>query len=188
MDKIFKPSNKSKLESIERYRLIPPKRVLDLMDLKNGQTMLDIGAGTGYFAIPALSIIGAEGKLVVADISPEMLADIKSKIPENQTNIEYLLCETNHLGLTHKSFDQILMAFVFHEIEHQKAYLQMLKPLLTENGQLTLVEWAKADSPMGPPKHERIEFNEVLNLAETVGFKLGQYAEINDYQYACTFK
>jgi ubiquinone/menaquinone biosynthesis C-methylase UbiE len=188
MDKIFKPSNRSKLDSEQRRKLIPPKLVLDLMDLKQNQALLDIGAGTGYFAIPAIPYLEPHGKIIAADISYEMLADLKAKLPENQSNFEFMLCASNKIDLKPKSIDHILMAFVFHEIENQTTYLQSLKPLLKANGQLTIVEWDKVESLMGPPLHERLAYDEILAMAHSVGYNVVKYVKLNEYQYACIFK
>ena len=58
--------------------MLPPEKVLLLTGLKEGDIFLDIGAGIGYFAIPAAEITGESGKVIAADISPEMLDELNS--------------------------------------------------------------------------------------------------------------
>ena len=57
-NKVFNPANKSKLDSPERYKILPPFKTLKIMCLKEDDIMIDIGCGTGYFTLPASEITG----------------------------------------------------------------------------------------------------------------------------------
>ena len=72
MSKVFNSKNLLKLESPERYTAISPTDTLIKMGLQNGDTVADIGCGTGFFALPASKIIGSN-TLYAADISDSML-------------------------------------------------------------------------------------------------------------------
>lgn len=47
-----------------------PYKILENIGLKKGMVVLDIGSGPGFYAIPALEIIGSEGKFIAIDIYP----------------------------------------------------------------------------------------------------------------------
>ena len=72
----FDPKNLARLDSPERRALLPPEKTLHTIGLKEGETLLDIGAGIGYFSIPALDIVGPAGSVIAADLSSEMLAEL----------------------------------------------------------------------------------------------------------------
>ena len=74
----FNPASMHKLDNSGRREMLPPEKVLLLTGLKEGDIFLDIGAGIGYFAIPAAEITGESGKVIAADISPEMLDELNS--------------------------------------------------------------------------------------------------------------
>jgi ubiquinone/menaquinone biosynthesis C-methylase UbiE len=188
MDKVFKPENKHKLDNEERRRMIPPESVLNLMEINSGETILDIGAGLGYFAIPALQYIGKTGNIIAADLSLEMLEELKKRIPENTENLEIIHCSPYKIEIVQKSIDKILMAFVFHEINEQKEYLMHLKPMLKDNGTIHIVEWEKTESPMGPPLHERLSVDDLSKIAKEAGYSIFKHHQINEYQYFCSLK
>ncbi|WJH32787.1 hypothetical protein N6H14_21250 [Paenibacillus sp. CC-CFT747] len=49
----FNPDNKDALESAVRKKLMPPDKLLGLLPIQKNHQILDLGAGTGYFSIPA---------------------------------------------------------------------------------------------------------------------------------------
>ena len=66
----------SRLESKERKKLLPVKRILQEMSIQQGDTLIDFGCGIGYFSISALDFVGDEGEVIAIDISKEMLQEL----------------------------------------------------------------------------------------------------------------
>lgn len=187
MSKIFNPENHGRLSSDERRKLIPPEKILEMMRIRSGDVLLDAGAGKGYFAIPSLSYVGEDGKVIAADISQQMLDLLMQEAPET-INLQPVLCEKDFIDLSEKSVDKILMAFVLHEVDDAVAYLKMLRKILKDNGQLFIVEWEKIDSPMGPPQHDRISVEEINQFLNEAGFVLQHHEMVNEIQYFCEAK
>ncbi len=76
----------SYLESPERKREFSPEQLLNFIPLKETDSILDFGAGTGYFSIPVAK--RTTGKVYALDIDAEMLEIIKEKaLKEQLTNI-----------------------------------------------------------------------------------------------------
>jgi ubiquinone/menaquinone biosynthesis C-methylase UbiE len=188
MDKVFKPENKHKLDSDQRRKLVPPEAVLDLMEIEKGDTLLDVGAGIGYFAVPAVRYVGPGGKVIAADISREMLDETKRRAAQSGVTVDPLLCGADRIPLPDAAADKILLAFVLHEVDDRAAYLREMRRLLKDGGALTIVEWDTIESPMGPPQSERISRRELESLIGAVGYVSVKDAQINDYQYACVMK
>jgi ubiquinone/menaquinone biosynthesis C-methylase UbiE len=188
MDKVFKPENKHKLDSDQRRKLVPPEAVLDLMEIEKGDTLLDVGAGIGYFAVPAVRYVGPGGKVIAADISREMLDETKRRAAQSGVAVDTLLCGADRIPLPDAAADKILLAFVLHEVDDRAAYLREMRRLLKDGGALTIVEWDTVESPMGPPQSERISRRELASLIGAVGYVSVKDAQINDYQYACVMK
>lgn len=69
--------------------MLPPEKLLSLLPIKNNHVILDLGAGTGYFAIPAAQM--TRETVFALDIEPELLTDLKIKMEEqNISNIKRL--------------------------------------------------------------------------------------------------
>jgi ubiquinone/menaquinone biosynthesis C-methylase UbiE len=58
------------MESRVRYRLFGPMRILQGAEIQPGQSVLEIGCGTGFFTLPAARLLGDEGHLVAMDVLP----------------------------------------------------------------------------------------------------------------------
>ena len=70
----------SVMESRLRYRYFSPEKILDGVENLSGQSVLEIGCGTGFFTVPAAGIIGEMGSLVAMDILPESVEEVTRKV------------------------------------------------------------------------------------------------------------
>jgi precorrin-6B methylase 2 len=58
---------------------MPPKRTLERLGLVEGDTLIDLGAGSGYFSLPASEMVGSAGEVFAVDIQPQAIAIIERK-------------------------------------------------------------------------------------------------------------
>ena len=83
-------------------------KLVDCVELKPGEKILDVATGTAIVAIAAAEVIGETGKVTGVDISPIMLAQAQEKITQKQlTNIELIESDIDKLDFTPESFDTI---------------------------------------------------------------------------------
>src|SRR5689334_18193385 len=87
--KLFDPASAHKLEDPERLTWMPPDEVVALLGISRGIDVADIGAGTGYFALP-IAVAAAPGRVFAVDLQPEMLKLLDQKLgaPEAPDNIQ----------------------------------------------------------------------------------------------------
>jgi SAM-dependent methyltransferase len=85
------------------------KRLLELANLKESETVLDVATGTGLVATVAAQIVGTTGKVVGVDFSPEMLARAKQKAA-GISQLEFQEGDAEKLKFPGKSFDVVLCA------------------------------------------------------------------------------
>ncbi|WP_147805181.1 class I SAM-dependent methyltransferase [Alkalicoccus halolimnae] len=129
----------SYLESPERRKEFSPEQLLNRIPLKDTDTLLDFGAGTGYFSIPAAKMIN--GNVYALDIDAAMLEIIKEKaVAEQLTNIVPVKGSIEDLPLPDGSFDLIIASLVLHEIQPLKPLLQQMKKALNKDGNLICLE------------------------------------------------
>jgi ubiquinone/menaquinone biosynthesis C-methylase UbiE len=122
-------------------------------------TIIDVGAGTGFFARAAARIVGPTGEVVAADISEKMLDLLREKgLPKNVRPVhsqEYSIPLPDRIG------DIVLAAFVVHEATDRTRFLDELKRLLKPGGRLLIIEWKKQAEEHGPPQDERLDENDL---------------------------
>jgi ubiquinone/menaquinone biosynthesis C-methylase UbiE len=106
-------------------------RVMDLLHLKPGSTIADIGAGGGWFSVRAARRVGPKGRVIAEDINPKFIASIQQRAQrEHLANIVPLLGTPDDPKLTPDSLDAALMLKVYHEIAHPLLVLANLRAAL----------------------------------------------------------
>lgn len=183
MNKIFDSNKRHVLENDERRKLLPPKSVLSFLDIGENDDFLDIGAGTGYFFLPALSNAGDNSKYYALDISEIMLSELSEKLNQVKAKAELLHGDAISISVPNQSIDKILMAFVFHEFEKPEAYLRELKRVLKPEGEIGILEWEAKETNGGPPMHERLSEEKLQFILSENGWKLVRDKKINEANY-----
>ncbi len=108
--------------------------------VKEGQSFLDYGGGTGSFTIPAAKVVGQKGKVYALDCFPRQLCIVEKKAKQaGLTNIETILSD-NKTGLPDECIDVIWMCDVFHEIKQKRAVLEELHRVLRKEGTLAIYD------------------------------------------------
>ena len=98
------------MESRFRYRFFSPENILKGVDMLPGQSVLEVGCGTGYFTIPAAKIIGEQGSLVAMDVLPESVELVFRKVQSaNLKNVRVIKGDALDTGLDAESFHVVLL-------------------------------------------------------------------------------
>lgn len=175
----FNPSHKHRLNSEERRKILPPEAILQKTGLKAGEKVVDIGAGIGYFAIPAARTVGLNGRLVAVDVSEEMLTELKSSVPDElRSVVETVAGEAENLPLESEQFDVAILANVLHESEQPDRVASEAVRVLKNGGRLAVVEWQKKETPHGPPLDERLSVEEIKEMLNKAGAEVTAVDEL----------
>ncbi len=178
----FNPQDAEHLHDERRKEILPPEEILTSCGLRKGMTMVDVGCGSGYFAIPASKIVGDFGKVYAVDIQEEMLNKLKQKNPP--ANIIPVLAKGDYeFPLEDKVSDFTFLAFVTHENDDVIKFLNEVKRITKDNGRVVILEWKKQHEEMGPPYEERISKDELMALLNKIGFSIIEHADINQSHY-----
>jgi len=167
----FEPEGLGHLDSKLRYLALPPRRTLGRLGLKQGDTFLDIGAGSGFFALPAARIVGDDGRVLAVDVAPEAVELIKrKKEAAGLGNVEAVLSEAGDLASLRGVATLAFMSLVLHEIEDKAGTLGSIRRALADGGRIAIIEFRKSPLVLGPPAGERIGRPEMAALLHGAGF------------------
>ena len=98
------------MESRFRYRFFGPLPILQGAGLRPGQTVLEVGCGTGFFTLPAGRLLGTSGSLVAMDVLAESVALVSDKVSAaGLRNIRTLMADALDTGLDAGAFDVVLL-------------------------------------------------------------------------------
>ena len=185
-DRRFKPTEAHKLEDPERLIWLPPSEVLAHLELRPGLTVADIGAGTGYFAIPIAKAIAPDGKVFAVDVEPQMLDMVRQKlfIAEAPRNIELVQGESTQTNLPDGCADRVLMANVWHEFDDHGAVLREMQRVLRPGGHIAILDWRPdVDHPPGPPLDHRITPEQAIAALTSHHWSVEESCHVGRYSY-----
>lgn len=167
---------------------LKPEKILKELELRQNMTAVDLGSGSGGWAIPLAKKL-EEGKVYAVDVQESALSALKGKAEiENIINIETVLCDlekSEGLELIENFFDVVLMTNLLFQLQDKKQVLKEAKKILKKGGQLLIVDW-KAEASLGP-KESKISSQELKKITESLGFKLNKEFEAGDYHYGMVF-
>ncbi len=178
----FNPEHLERLLSGERTKDIDPERVLREAGLKPGNIFADIGAGPGFFTVPAARIIGPMGMAFAVDTQPEMLVYLRDR-RDTPDNVILLKSEEYEIPLADYEADFALLAYVLHETGDKVRLLMEIMRILKPGGTLLVIDWEKKAEDKGPPIEERITAKEARGYIEAAGFDVVQASPMNPSHY-----
>ena len=176
------------LEDPQRDAYQKPHDVVMALDLKDGETVADIGAGSGYFSWRFTHHVGDKGKVYAVDINPDMILYMNRRFRDMQLkNIATMLAAPDDPFLMDASIDRFFFCDTWHHIANQTQYLATIKKMLKPGGQVIMIEFQKKDLPLGPPPEMKIAREDLVKQMETNGFKLAKEHTFLPYQYFLVF-
>ncbi len=175
MTHVFDPSQKHKLESDSRKKILPKEPLVDFVSSlppEDRVTALEIGSGTGYFTVVLARYFH---RVYGIEISRDM-AEYTAKRLENEgiKNVGLIVGEKPPIDF---EVDLAFFGNVLHEVDDPKEYLGYRAKIVV------VVDWKKENSEQtafGPPSDERVSEEKILDMLENKGYKT---RKINAYHY-----
>jgi SAM-dependent methyltransferase len=118
------------------------KRVtLERVGIRSGERVLELGPGPGAFTVDAARRVGPEGRLIVVDIQPEMIARVEARVREaSLDNVETHVRSAYDLPIEDASVDRAFLIAVLPEIPDRARALDELRRVLKPGGVLSITE------------------------------------------------
>jgi predicted O-methyltransferase YrrM len=116
--------------------------LFELLPIEEGQVVVDLGCGSGYFARRMAKPVGKSGRVLCVDIQPQML-EIARQLAERDgiDNMTTILSEEDDPKLPAGEVDLILLVDVYHEMSKPEPMLEKMRLALSPGGVIALVEF-----------------------------------------------
>lgn len=148
-----------------------PEKILAKMGDLSGKTVVDIGAGTGYFTF---HLANSAERIIATDIEPSFLDYINQRkqeyYPHLENKIITRLTEPNDPFIQANEADWVLLVNTYHYLPDKIKYLSKVKKGLKKNGKLMLIDFKEQPSGKLKTDYPVVSIGEISNNLSASGF------------------
>jgi SAM-dependent methyltransferase len=176
------------LERADRAVWQRPAEVVSALYLAGSETVLDLGAGSGYFTFRLAKAL-PHGTVIAADTDAEMIRHIHHRaMSEAVTNVKASLIAADDPAVPPEA-DLVFVCDVLHHVPDRDAWLEKMVAEMKPGARLVLIEFREGDLPEGPPETAKISRAQMVELATKAGLGLeGEHPTLLPYQTFLVFR
>ncbi len=156
------------------------EKLLCPVHLKHGESVLDVGCGTGSLAIAVKRHVGPAGAVIGIDASPEMLARAKKKARRAGSEVVFKQAAAQALPFPDAQFDAVLSAVMLHHLPRKarEQCAQEMRRVLKPDGRVLVVDFAaparEQNGFLGHfHRHGHVKLTDITGILEAAGFNIG---------------
>jgi len=119
------------------------EKIVDMVRLQPGESVLDVGCGTGTLAIIAKERVGRTGHVVGIDPSVQLINGARHKAARRRLKIDFEIAGIEQLNYPDHSFDVVLSTFMMHHLpgDFRHQGLAEVARVLKPGGRLLIVDF-----------------------------------------------
>ena len=166
-------------ERTERDAWMKPDEVVKTLELKNGDVVADIGAGSGYFSRRFANAVAPNGKVYAVDIDAEVLGYLKDRAAkENLSNLVTVISKEDDPLLPAGAVDLAFFCDATHHISGRVEFYRKVVAGLRANGRMAIIDFPPGSPRTGHAANELIPQAQVISEAEQAGFRFAKAHEL----------
>lgn len=163
-------------DNAERDVWQKPDAVLAALALAPDDTVADIGAGTGYFAVRLAAAV-PEGRVYAVDVEPKMVAWLGERAAKmGLGNLEPVQGTFDDPKIP-EPVDLVMLTNTYHHIEGRTPYFARLASSLAPGGRVAIVDYKLVFDGHGPPPAMRLAPDAVIAEMQAAGYALASRDE-----------
>jgi len=176
------------LERPDRAAWQKPDEVVAALGLDGSETVVDLGAGSGYFTFRLAGAL-PRGTVIAADTDPEMIRHIHHEaMKEGVGNIRATLVQPADPAIPDDA-DLVFVCDVVHHVQDRSDWLGKLAAEMHPGAKLALIEFKEGDLPEGPPESVKIPRSQLVGLVTEAGLTLSsERVDLLPYQTFLVFQ
>ena len=160
------------------------ERVMQLLGVKPGLNVADIGAGSGYYTVRLARRVGPQGHVYAEDVIPEYLDRLARRVDAEGLagSVTLVRGEPHDPRLAPGSLDLALLVHMYHEVTQPYGLLWNLRPALRPGARVAVIDARKETAHHGtPPDLLRCEL-------AAVGYRQTAFYDLQENTYLAVFE
>ena len=143
---------------------------IELSAVRSGQTVLDIAGGTGDLAAKFSKLVGADGKVILADINAAMLSVGRDRLIDKGalSNIDVVQADAQFLPFEDNSIDCVTIAFGLRNVTDKAKALRSMHRVLKPGGRVLVLEFSKPTSPLLSKVYDAYSFSALPAMGKLI--------------------
>ena len=127
------------------------RKAVDLARFQSGETVLDVGCGTGTLTLEACARVGSTGRVSGIDPGPKQIARARQKAARRGLPIDFQVGVIERLPFPAKSFDAVLSTLMMHVLpdDLKRQGLSEIARVLKPGGRLLVVDTMRPAKEQG---------------------------------------
>jgi len=167
---VMGPGGIAWLDRPEREDEEHPEAVIDAMELRGGEVVADLGAGSGYFTFRLAAKVGKTGKVLAVEIQDEMMETLRRRARAlGVTNVEDVKGTETDPKLPASGVDMVLMVDVYHELAYPFEVMTKVREALKPGGRVVFVEYRKEDPRVPIKEVHKMSVEQLSKEMKVVG-------------------
>lgn len=172
-------------------RFIEPKQAVSHFHIRDGDSVGDFGAGSGFFTRVLSDAVG-EGKVYALEIQKPLITKIAEQArTEHLQNVEVIWCDLeapNGTKLRDGQLDIGVMANVLFQLEDKATALTEVARVIRKGGKFFILDWTESFGGMGPASDAVVSEGDAKGLAEQNGFTFERTFPAGEHHYGLAFR
>jgi SAM-dependent methyltransferase len=170
-------------DEASRDRAGEAERVMNLLGVKAGLDVADIGAGSGYYTVRLARRVGPTGHVFAEDVVPEYLERLARRVTSEGLagSVTVVRGDPHDPRLLPGSVDLALLVHMYHEVQQPYGLLWNLRPALRPDAKVAIIDARKQTAAHGtPPDLLRCEL-------AAVGYQQTAFSDLQEGTYLAVF-
>jgi precorrin-6B methylase 2/mono/diheme cytochrome c family protein len=162
--------------------------LIKALEIPEGATVADIGAGTGFFTWRLARQVGSSGTVIAVDLQQAMLDRTAETVKQHElANVRFVRSTERDPKLPPQSVDVVFIAHSYHEFGDPETMMEGVRRSLKPGGRLVIVEYAKEKKLAPASTLHKMSFDEIRSEIEPMGFELDRILDFLPTQHGLIF-